>query len=50
MRHGGPGNDLAVAGIQDEEDAHDLAIASMDLQMVGVPAHALTIAAGAAQK
>jgi len=32
--HGRPGNDLAVAGIQDEENAHDFAVPGMDLQMV----------------
>ena len=34
LRHGGPGNDLAVEGIEDEEDAHDFAVPGMDLQMV----------------
>ena len=34
---GKPGDDLAIAGIQDEEDANDLAVSGMDFQMIRTP-------------
>jgi len=39
LHHRRPGNDLAVAGIRHEEDTHDFAVASMDLQTVRAPSH-----------
>ncbi len=35
---GRPGNDLPIAGVDDEDDAHHLAIAGMDFEMIGTPA------------
>ncbi len=32
-----PGDDLAIAGVDDENDPHHLSIAGMDLQMIGAP-------------
>lgn len=32
--YGRPGDDLPVTGVDDEDDAHHLAIAGMDLQMI----------------
>ncbi len=39
LRDRRPGDDLAVAGIQYDEDTDLLAISGMDLQMVRAPAH-----------
>lgn len=58
IRDGGPGEDLAVANVNDEENGDDLSIAGVDFQMIGAPTdiraqrddRAFVRAAGAARR